>query len=766
MPTSAARTDALKALDKRANIHGAALFHVLARRRDRTALRLLVTFEIIADFLDCVSERGARIGVRNGDQMHRALLDALGDGPLAAYYELHDWQDDAGYARSLVESCRALSQRLPGYLSVRPLALQAAGLAASVLPINHEPDVKRRNAGLARWTASHTLASEDLAWWESSGAASAWLTVLALLALAAEREGVATSTARAVYAAYLPWVSLVGTMLDSYGDIGSDAAHAQHSYVSHYGDTAHTAQRIAELLRRARAEVQQLPGGEKHLVVLACMAAMYLTQDEARRPPLLDHTPAIARAGGLLTTALIPVLRLWRLLYGSAEREARRDAPHHATATRHRSLQLPPGSRSPALLQTFLFWRDPHCFLQACRNRYGPTFTIRPVKLPPFIFTADPESIRSIINAPADTLHPGAGAAVIAPLVGDTSFMLAEEDQHLSGRKAIMPAFHNRTIAAHRDMVEQVTQRHIAQWPRERPFPAHPLLRALSLEVILQTLFGSGVSTTDLHSELLAMLTITASLTLQEPPLRRLPGWHATWRRFLAHRTVVRQLLSRIVAEIADDPTDLLAGLLHTRNPDGSAMTPQQVHDNLMSLILAGHETTASELAWALQLLAHNPLVCETLTSELNRGDTSYLTATVCEVLRHRPVFLFSIPRAVRKPLHIAGATYEPPIHLLGCVHLLHHDPTIYPNPDLFAPERFLRKPPQSRYWLPWGGGRKRCPGKHLATLEMHTVLSTIVADMSITPARRRMERARWRSVIVTPGDGCRIILTRRRTSH
>jgi cytochrome P450 len=314
-------------------------------------------------------------------------------------------------------------------------------------------------------------------------------------------------------------------------------------------------------------------------------------------------------------------------------------------------------------------------------------------------------------------------------------------------------------------MVEQVAQRHIARWPQEKPFPAHPLLRALSLDVILQTLFGSSVSTTALHSELLAMLTITASLTLQEPPLRRLPGWRASWRRFLAHRTVVHQLLSRVLVEIADDPPDLIASLLSARNPDRSAMTQQQVQDNLMSLILAGHETTASELAWALQLLAHNPSVCDTLTSELRRGETSYLAATVWEVLRHRPVFLFAIPRVVRKPLHIAEIMYEPPVHLLGCIHLLHHDPTIYPNPDRFTPERFLGKPPQPRHWLPWGGGRKRCPGTHLATLEMHTVLRAIVTEMSIAPAHSRMETARWRSVIVTPSNGCRIILTRRHRS-
>lgn len=701
--------------------------------------------------------------------MHLALTDALGDGPLADYYELHDWRDDGDYTRSLVESCRALSQRLPGYPAVRPLALEAARLAASILPINHEPDASQRNARLEQWAASHPIAaSEHLTWYERTGAASAWLTVLALLAFAGERDGLTPSTARATHAAYLPWVSLAGTMLDSYGDIGSDAVHAQHSYVAHYGDAGQAAKRIAELLTRARSEVGQLPGGERHLVLLACMAAMYLTQDEARRPPLRVHTPQIARAGGPLTGALVPAARLWRLLCGSAERDARYDTPPRAAQARdHRGLRLPPGSRSPALLQTFGFWRDPHAFLQTCRDRYGPTFTVRPVKLPPFVFTADPESVNAIVTAPADTLHPGAGAATITPLVGDASFMLAEEDQHLTGRKAIMPAFHDRVVDAHRDMIEEVTRRHLVKWPQDTPFRAHPLLRALTLEVILQTLFGGSIALTELQSELFAMLTITARLTLQEPPLRHLPGWRTAWTCFLAHRTAVRQLLSRILTEIGDDPpTHLMAGLLRTRNPNGSPITQQQLHDNIMSLILAGHETTASELAWALQLLAHNPSTHATLASELKRGDTQYLTATAYEVLRHRPVFLFAIPRAVRKPLNIAGMTYEPPVHLLGCIHLLHHEPDIYPNPHRFDPERFLDKRPQPQHWLPWGGGRKRCPGRHLATLEMHTVLGTILSEMSIAPATSHLETARWRSVIVTPDDGCKIILKRHRTSH
>jgi cytochrome P450 family 135 len=209
---------------------------------------------------------------------------------------------------------------------------------------------------------------------------------------------------------------------------------------------------------------------------------------------------------------------------------------------------------------------------------------------------------------------------------------------------------------------------------------------------------------------------------------------------------------------------DLFCRLLEARNPDGSPRSPRQVRDDFMSVVLAGHETTAAELAWAFQLLAHNPRVLERLTEELDGGRCEeYLTATVNEVLRHRPVFLFAIPRAVKRPIEIGGWTYRPPARLLACIYLLHHDPEIYPDPEEFRPERFLGCSPAAPLWLPWGGGRKRCPGAHLSMLEMKTVLRTALQHVQVRPAGRRMERPRWRSVIVAPHAGSRVVLAPRR---
>jgi cytochrome P450 len=427
----------------------------------------------------------------------------------------------------------------------------------------------------------------------------------------------------------------------------------------------------------------------------------------------------------------------------------------------------PPSAPLPAVIQTFAFWRHPHAYIEWCRRRYGSRFTVNAVGMSPMVFMSDPADIKAIVGAPADVLHPGAGASVVAPLVGAGSFMLADEDEHLSGRRAILPAFTHGAIHEHAEMVLEVVARELATWPREEPVAIHPYLRALSLRVILQTIFdGEDARLGELHTRLLAMLSVTGSLALQEPQLRHLPRWRGIWKAFLTERAKVDKIMVQLIEDEAHSrarETGLLSMLLDDCDANGAQTSITQIRDDLMSVILAGHETTASELAWAFQLLAHHPAVAERLVDDLDAGGEGYLTATIQEVLRHRPVFLFTIPRVVKRPLEIAATTYRPPVQLVGCIHLMQHDPSLYPEPDRFRPERFLDASPRPEVWLPWGGGRKRCPGHHLAMLEMHTVLQTVLRDLEVTPVGRKIETARWRSVIVTPGRGSRIILRRRR---
>jgi cytochrome P450 len=432
---------------------------------------------------------------------------------------------------------------------------------------------------------------------------------------------------------------------------------------------------------------------------------------------------------------------------------------------------LPPTPPMPAIAQTLACRLAPLGFFDRCRAVYGDKFTLYPQDLPPVVFLSNAQEIREMLAAPAAVLHPGEGGRTIAPIVGDTSFMLQDGDAHASGRRAILPAFTRKAAETHAEILAEVTAQEIPKWPTDVAIAVHPLLRRLTLRVILRVVFGEECGELRRLRELmLALLDVTVSFTLVEPRLRRLPGWRSTWRRFVGDRLAVDTIIARLIQRGKESPAgrgDVLDALLAARNHDGSAMTDRQIRDNLVSVILAGHETTASELAWAFQLIAHNPSVNGRLTEEIDDGfEDTYLMATIAEVLRHRPVFLFCIPRAVVEPIEIGGWTYRPPAQLLGCIYLVQHDPARYPDPGKFWPERFLADGPDPRSWLPWGGGQKRCPGNRLASIEMAAVLRTTLALRELSPARGRLERASWRSVIVTPSRGSRVVLRSRQALH
>jgi cytochrome P450 family 135 len=431
------------------------------------------------------------------------------------------------------------------------------------------------------------------------------------------------------------------------------------------------------------------------------------------------------------------------------------------------SPRLPATPPIPSVIQTAAGRLRPVEYLEWCRDRLGPRFTIAPIDMPPLVFLSDPSDVRTLIAAPLAVLHSGAGAAITAPLFGTSSFMLLEDAERMNGRNAIMPAFHRRAVAEHAEMVIDLADREVASWPLDTAIPLHPRLCALTLTVMLRTVFGADDRLVHaLHQRMLSMLSVTASLVLQAPRLRCLPGWHRTWSRFVGERGEVDKLIAAIVAgrrNASHRHGDMLDMLLDATRLDGSPMTPKEVRDNLVAVIIAGHETTASALAWAFQLLAHHPSVQQQIAAEIDAGESEhYLQATVNEVLRHRPVFLFCAPRAVAEPIEIGGWQYRPPAHLLGCIFLMHHAPELFPAPQEFRPERFLDSRAAARTWMPWGGGRQTCPGRHLALLELRTVLRAVLSRLWVLPASKTMERARWRSVIVTPHSGSTVVLRER----
>ncbi|MFZ2050609.1 MAG: cytochrome P450 [Solirubrobacteraceae bacterium] len=427
--------------------------------------------------------------------------------------------------------------------------------------------------------------------------------------------------------------------------------------------------------------------------------------------------------------------------------------------------QLPPGPAMPRALQTVLMWAYPFAFLRSCRRRYGPVFTLKAGGHPPLIFVCDRDEIQVMLKADERLLRPGDGAAAVEPIVGESSFMLSHGVAHRDARKALLPVLGASAVERHTAMIGGVAERAIETWPIDTPIELHGRLRALTLEVMLRAIVGVGAEPLDsflehLHRSVLAMLEVTKTPVLTEPYLRHGPG-RTIWRRFLRHREAVDELLFELIDNAKERPANsLLAHFAAVRNADGSPASRRQVRDNVMSMILAGHETTAAQAAWAVQLLAHQPDAQARLAAEARSvGIGRLVRATVEEVLRHRCTFIFAIPRTLTGPVELGGHRCEPPAQVVPCIYLLHHDPNHHPDPHIYESDRFLSASPDPQTWLPWGGGLRRCPGSHLALLEIATILQTLLANRTISARSRKIEEPRWRGVIVTPGSSCRVVL-------
>jgi tetraprenyl-beta-curcumene synthase len=315
IPDRPIREDALSALRcKRGQTDGAAMFATLPRARNRSLLRLLVAYQIIWDFLDSVSERGAGAGQANGRQLHLALIDALDPArPLSDYYLYNPWHEDGGYLNALVNACRESCASLPCYERVRDLVLEEAR-RAQVLAINHDLDPSRRDTMLEGWAHREFPHGHEASWFELSGASSAGLSIFALLALASESTCGESEIAR-TRGAYFPWVSSLAAMLDSYVDQADDAAKGDHSYIAHYPNPEAAIEHVCLMVRRCLSDTRSLKDGEKHVLIVTSMAAMYLSKDSALTPAMRASTNRIRDCGGSLTRILLPILRLWRTAY-------------------------------------------------------------------------------------------------------------------------------------------------------------------------------------------------------------------------------------------------------------------------------------------------------------------------------------------------------------------------------------------------------------------------------------------------------------------
>jgi cytochrome P450 len=417
-------------------------------------------------------------------------------------------------------------------------------------------------------------------------------------------------------------------------------------------------------------------------------------------------------------------------------------------------------------VQTLAWWTRTVPFFERCRARYGKRFTVRLLQSPPAIYLSDPDEVKQVFTAPPEVLHPGEGAQVLEPVVGANSVILLDERAHLTQRKLMLPAFHGERMEALTGLLAEVTEREVAAWPVDQPVALHPRLQALTMEVILRAVFGLDPgSRLETVRELL-----TRNLELGAHPASMIPFLQRgrRWEEFVNRRDQSDALLFELIDERRAEPDgeqrdDVLAMLLAARHEDGSPMSKQEVRDELMTLLVAGHETTASELAWAFERLARTPDVLRPLVDEIDAGgDDTYLTATIHETLRRRPVIPNAAPRLAKEPVEIGGFRYPEGVVLIPNAYLIHHDPEIYPDPYAFRPERFLGESPGTYTWIPFGGGRRRCLGASFAMLEMKTVLRAVLSRALPAPAQDLTEGSRRRAITLSPRHSAVTVLRSR----
>ncbi|MGI8460147.1 MAG: cytochrome P450 [Solirubrobacterales bacterium] len=433
-------------------------------------------------------------------------------------------------------------------------------------------------------------------------------------------------------------------------------------------------------------------------------------------------------------------------------------------------MTLPPEPKAHPAVQTLNWLFRPIEFMDSYRRRYGDAFSVTFVGFEtPMVMISDPEAIRALYQGRENGIPPGRSAS-LEPIVGPRSILLLEGDDHLGRRRLMLPAFHGERLRAYDQVIVELTNREIDTWPADEAFPIHPRMQALTLEVILRTVFG--VSDPDrsarLRALLAGLLAQTASPILQLRVLlaRRFGGPDplAAIERRIAE---VDGLLAAEVAERRRDPNldsreDVLSMLVAARFEQGEPISDAELRDQLMTLLLAGHETTATALAWTFDLLLRHPASLERLRSDLDAGEDAYLRAVIAESLRLRPVIPLA-GRRLRAELRVDGFTLPPGTDVTPAIWLTHTREDLYPAPLEFRPERFLDEAPETYGWIPFGGGVRRCLGASFAELEMRVVLRETLGRCELRGARRRPERIARRNITFSPRRGTPVIVGPRR---
>jgi len=440
-------------------------------------------------------------------------------------------------------------------------------------------------------------------------------------------------------------------------------------------------------------------------------------------------------------------------------------------------MKLPEGPKTPPVLQLIQWLATPFDLLETAAQRYGDCFTLRLGGLRPIVFFSNPQAIQQIFTLSPEQIEVGKGNGILRPLLGDRSLILIDGDRHQRQRRLLMPPFHGDRMRNYAKIIYDITQQVTDQWTIGKPFSVRSFMQEISLLVILQAVFGlrEGERYQQLMQLLRSILDLTgspgrSSLLFFKSLQLDLGPW-SPWGHFLRQKQQIEQLLNAEIQDRREQPdlsrNDILSLLLSARDENDQPMTDVELRDELMTLLVAGHETTASALTWSLYWIHHLPEVHDRLLKELDSfgdvGDAAdlsavarlpYLSAVCSETLRIYPIVPIASTRSLTAPLQIMDYQFGADTLVAPCIYLTHHQEDIYPEPKQFKPERFLARQFSPYEYLPFGGGSRRCIGMAFALFEMKLVLATVLSHYELAIADRRPVKPVRRGVTLAPSGG------------
>ena len=406
-------------------------------------------------------------------------------------------------------------------------------------------------------------------------------------------------------------------------------------------------------------------------------------------------------------------------------------------------------------------------FVSACRRRYGKTFTLRIAQMGTLVYLDDPADIKQVFAGDPAIYHAGEANSMLSGLLGPASVLVVDDEVHRDRRRLMLEPFHRDAVAHQTEVMAQIAAANIAGWPVGTAFPVAPKMSEITLEVIMRLVIGASdpARLAALREVLPKLLNLSAFelLAIGSPALQKRLPWRGVRRRI----DEADRLLYAEIAERRADPdlaarTDALAMLVRAADQDGRTMTDAELRDQLMTLLVAGHDTTATGLSWALERLTRHPAVLAKAERAAQAGDNEYLDAVAKETLRNRPV-VFDVGRILKQPVEIAGYHLPAGVMVAPGVGLVHADDRIYPDADRFAPDRMIGATLSPTTWLPFGGGARRCLGATFAMAEMRVVLREVLLRVELETTTARGENQKVKHVILTPQRGGRITVSRLR---